>query len=456
MKFVGRTRELDILNQRFKNGKKEFGIIYGSEGIGKSSLLREFLKDKPHIFFQAKKTSAFGQLRALTDEARKNIPLPDDYNYSNWQTALENIIKYMGGKGLVIAIDEYTNISNQDSNFCSMLANVIKNATSEIYFLLTSSDIPQVRNALSSEAPLFELVSFNIELKKLDFRDAIQLIDEISNDEKVRYLTLTATYPYYLKAIDSSKSFEENVKNLFYNEYSPFFNLGEHLLSSITSTQDVYHAILYAIANFKKSNKAIADYINEDDPKVSKYIVTLLNYGVVEKREPFMGNKKSTFYRIVDPMVKFWYKFIYNNQEAIKLDSETLFNDELENINNYVNNSFDFVARLYLEDLNINGELTEYFPELQLYRPEGAAHNNLIKIDGVAEKNGVLLIMDAKPTNQKFDLTMLKDVIKRAQVFNQEFKRKYYIFSKQGFIGMIKELESEDLHFITPNELFIK
>lgn len=44
--FVGRKKELDALNSRYKSDRKEFGVLYGRRRIGKSSILNEFLKGK--------------------------------------------------------------------------------------------------------------------------------------------------------------------------------------------------------------------------------------------------------------------------------------------------------------------------------------------------------------------------------------------------------------------------
>ena len=42
--FVGRKAELAELNQRWNNQHFEFGIVYGTRRIGKTTLLQEFLK----------------------------------------------------------------------------------------------------------------------------------------------------------------------------------------------------------------------------------------------------------------------------------------------------------------------------------------------------------------------------------------------------------------------------
>ena len=42
--FIGRERELKELNDRFNSGRFEMGIIYGARRIGKTSILKHFIK----------------------------------------------------------------------------------------------------------------------------------------------------------------------------------------------------------------------------------------------------------------------------------------------------------------------------------------------------------------------------------------------------------------------------
>ena len=49
LKFVDRVKEIDILEQRYKSNKPEFMIIYGRRRIGKTELIKQFTKEKPHF-----------------------------------------------------------------------------------------------------------------------------------------------------------------------------------------------------------------------------------------------------------------------------------------------------------------------------------------------------------------------------------------------------------------------
>jgi AAA+ ATPase superfamily predicted ATPase len=73
--FLGRKKEINILEMKYNSNKKEFGVIYGRRRIGKSSILTNFLKDKNCIFFQAKKDNAFGNLKSFSYELNKKYDL---------------------------------------------------------------------------------------------------------------------------------------------------------------------------------------------------------------------------------------------------------------------------------------------------------------------------------------------------------------------------------------------
>jgi len=49
--FVNRTEELAYLKRLYKEKNGRLLIIYGRRRIGKTELLRQFSKDKKHLFF---------------------------------------------------------------------------------------------------------------------------------------------------------------------------------------------------------------------------------------------------------------------------------------------------------------------------------------------------------------------------------------------------------------------
>ena len=65
MQFINREIELRDLNERWKKGSSEFFVIYGRRRVGKTELIKQFMKEKPSIYYMADKRSSKEQLREL-------------------------------------------------------------------------------------------------------------------------------------------------------------------------------------------------------------------------------------------------------------------------------------------------------------------------------------------------------------------------------------------------------
>lgn len=453
--FIGRKKELNELNFRFNNSKKEFGVIYGRRRIGKSTLINEFLKDKPNIFFQAKKDSIYGNLRSFSYEIDKLLDLPKSFVFSSMEEAFDSLIEYAKGKRFVIAIDEYPYIVNQDASFPSILQEAIDRAPENLFFLISGSDVGMLKNELENHnSPLYKRRTFEMNVTRLKYSESLEYLKNVDNETKIKYLSFTSTYPYYLSAMDFDIPFEGNIKRLLFNEYGTFFTLPDQLLSNSLNTQDVYNAILYAVSKRKRSNKEIAEYIHEDEAKVSKYIKTLLQSELLDRRETYNGNKKTVYYEIGDPMLRFWYMFIFNNMEKIRMNGEFVYNNLQEDIKQFICYGFEEVSRLYMDELNSKGLLGNIFAPFKPYKVEKSILNRSIEIDGLSNDDEKLIVMECKYRKEKFTLSMLKHLEESASVFPSKYNRVYYLFSKNGFDDEIKKIQSDKYHIVELDDMF--
>ncbi len=453
--FFGRKEELKLLNEKYLSCKKEFGVIYGRRRIGKTTLIREFLKDKPNIFFQAKKDSIYGNLRSFSYEINKVLNLPLYFVFNSFSEAFDSIINHAKNNRFVIAIDEYPYIVNQDSSFPSILQEIIDRAPDNIFFIISGSDISLLKQEIiNHNSPLYKRRTFEMDVKKLKYDEALEYLTNLSNEEKSKFLSLTSTYPYYLSAMDYSLSFEENLKRLLFQEYGTFFTLPDQLLSNSTNTQDVYNAILYAVSKRKRSNKEISEFIQEDEAKVSKYISTLLASELLDKRETYQGNKKTIYYEIGDPMLKFWYYFIFDNQEKIKINGEIVFQNLKNDISKFISFGFEEIARMYMDNLNRKGMLGDVYNQFKPYKVEKSILNRSVEIDGLSDNGKNLIVMECKYRTSKFSLEMLQHLMESASVFPSKLHRIYYLFSKSGFTNNLISFHNDNIHLIDFDMLF--
>ena len=57
--FVARDKDLFRLESLWNKDEFNFVAVYGRRRVGKTALIREFVKNKPHLYFQATKDKQF-------------------------------------------------------------------------------------------------------------------------------------------------------------------------------------------------------------------------------------------------------------------------------------------------------------------------------------------------------------------------------------------------------------
>ena len=209
--FIGRKEELKELQSRYQTTHFEMGVIYGARRIGKTSLIKESIKDRRAFYFQAKESNEYDNRRAFSFQINKLIGIPYTVIYPTFSDAFDELIKYAGTEPFVIVIDEIAYLANADKGFLSELQFCIddKFKNTKIKLLLSGSNISFMKNILKDKrAPLFQRSTFQMHITKLLFSDAVCFLNGLENEEKIKYLSIFGEHPFYLEMIDNEKSFD--------------------------------------------------------------------------------------------------------------------------------------------------------------------------------------------------------------------------------------------------------
>ena len=120
--FVGRKRELSSLEKLYHQQGFGMTVIYGRRRIGKSTLIREFLKDKRAIFYTATKV---GKARNLELFCQQVVSLLDPsltgVSFPSLEAILDFITDRLSGDKLVLVIDELPYWAQDDGALLSVL-----------------------------------------------------------------------------------------------------------------------------------------------------------------------------------------------------------------------------------------------------------------------------------------------------------------------------------------------
>lgn len=458
--FIGRKEELAELSTRFDSGRFEMGVVYGSRRIGKTSLLKEFIKDKAAFYFQAKESSELDNRTAFSIEVNKVIGVPYSFVYPSYSDGFDALLKHAEGKPFVIVIDEIAFISQSDKGFLSELQFNIdhKFKATEVKLILSGSTISFMKDIIKDKTgPLFQRSTFQMHVKKLIYSDALAFLDGLSAEDKIRYLSIFGEHPFYLEMIDKSRSFDENVFNLLFSRFGNLIDAPNKVLPSASKDQNTYNTILKAIAHRRRTNKEIAEYIGKDPNYVAAYLPRLIDNEIIEKRESFNRNQKMNYYEISDNLIRFWYRFVFDNREEIEQNmGKVIFDENLSEINLFISVGFEDVALSYLTEKNVKGELGYYYEVIRGYKVDNSKLGRSIELDGLAKGIGKaknrLLVAECKYRNKALSLTVLEHVRESLSIFSAEYYD-IYLFSKVGFADDLLTLNDPLVHLISITDM---
>jgi len=460
MQFIGRREKLAELERRFNSGRFEMGVVYGSRRIGKTRLLKKFVEDKAAFYFQAKESSDLDNRTAFSAAVNKLIGVPYSFVYPSYSEGFDALLQYADGNPFVIVIDEIAFIVQSDKGFLSELQFNIdhKFKDTEIKLILSGSTISFMKDILKNKrGPLFQRSTFGMNIKKLVYSDALKFFDGLPAEEKVGYLSIFGERPFYLEMIDKSMPFEENIINLLFSRFGNLVEAPDKVLPTASKDQNTYNTILKAIAHRKRTNKEIADYIGKEPNYVAAYLPKLVDNEIIEKRESFNKNQKMNYYEISDNLIRFWYRFVFDNREEILQGmGKVIYEASKEEISLFISAGFEDVALSYLTEKNIKGELGYYYEVIRGYRVDNSKLGRSVELDGLAKGIGKaknrLLVAECKYRSKALSRAVLEHVTESVSIFPSEYYD-IYLFSKSGFADDILSVKDPLIHLITVEDM---
>ncbi len=456
--FYGRTKELAKLEKEYQKNNS-FCTIYGIRRIGKTSLINEFIKDKKHILFQAKEVSNNDNLKSFSYKIGESFNRKDEYIYSSWEKAFDSAISLFNGEKGVIVIDEYPYLVKSYEGISSIIQDVYDNKLkdSNIMLILSGSNLSFMEKELNDkQSSLYKRVTLKMKVNKMSFKEAILFLNGYSNEDKIKFLCMFGTYPFYLSKINKNLSFEENVKELLFNENSILLDSPKLLLSNSSREQSFYNSILMSLSGKKKGLTELSKLMNEDVTKINKYMKTLIDSEIVIKNEMY-NSSRQVYYYIEDPVLRFYYKFLLNNIEKIEAGYGNVLYDRLKkDIHAFIAYSFEDVAISYMEGLSSEGKLSGIYYPIRNLIIEKSELGRSIEIDGIARDEDNLLVIECKFTNEKRTIDDYKQMIENTSIkmFSNIKCFEYYIISKSGFDDSLLKLNDDQLHLISLDDMF--
>ena len=464
--FLGRHYELSQLRRLYDSQDFQLFILYGRRRVGKTSLLKEFCKDKNNIFFSAELSSNKYNLEKFSQIVFAHYSDNRTEPFASWSSALQYINDKQKNSRLVLIIDEFPYMAQSDpallSNFQHIIDHELQNGN--LFVILCGSYMAFMeKEVLSSKSPLFGRRTGQLQLKSFDYFESSLFMEGFTNEDKLMFYGALGGTPLYLRQINPNQSFRENIINAFLRPTSYLYEEPMFLLREELQQPATYNAIIEAIAGGASKASEISSKIDEESSKCLKYIQVLRNLGILYKEIPFgeKGASRHTIYGINDFMFRFWYRYIFNNRTLIENDAhEIVWQHKIEpDYSTYMGLVFEKVCKEFLLRMNTKDRLPFIFTNIGRWWGNDPQNKKQTEIDIIANDRNDYIFCECKWRSTPVDIDVLKKLQHRSNlILGHKDKGKIYyaLFSKADFTDEVKNeaVKKSNLLLFDVDDLF--
>lgn len=118
--FKDREEELKGLNKEWNKDEFSFMVVYGRRRIGKTELIKQFSRDKPHIYILVPQDTEAMQKDRILDIISSNF---DERKPSleSWKEIFDYIREKLEEERIILTLDEFPYLVNSNEAITSYL-----------------------------------------------------------------------------------------------------------------------------------------------------------------------------------------------------------------------------------------------------------------------------------------------------------------------------------------------
>lgn len=467
MNFLGREKEILVLEKEYARDGG-FVVIYGRRRIGKTTLIKQFIKSKTAFYFLATKeveSQSMKRFAGVIARTTGNSVL-QKAAFSDWLDLFQAVADYKPNEKKVLVIDEFPYLVKVNDSFPSILQNawdeILKD--SNVMLILCGSLISMMKkHALSYESPLYGRRTAQMRIAPLPFTTVYEN-QKLSFEEAAEQYSITGGVPKYMEFFSDGQPLYEQIKENVLSKNGFLYEEPNFLLTDEVQVPTNYFSIIKVIADGNHKLGTIAGILGLETSALTPYLKTLSELGFIEKQVPVTErNAEKTrkgLYFISDNFLRFWFRYVYPYKGELELDNTQISLDELDKDfkEKFVAFAYEDICKEIFARL-CSDKAIDFTPsKIGSYWLNDKSGNTQIDVMAVDTVNKRLFAGECKYHNQPVDADVYFELVKKvdnSSEIKSAFKGYtviYGVFSKSGFTSRMTDISNSNPNLFLINE----
>jgi AAA+ ATPase superfamily predicted ATPase len=445
MRFINRDKELDVLEKEYRRKGSSFVVIYGRRRVGKTTLIKEFVKNKKSIYFLADRQKENVQIDRLKEIAAEKFAddVLKDITFDSWDSLLRYIDKNLEiDEKWILVIDEFQYLVKANDALPSILQRLWDEVLKErnIMLILCGSLISMMYDStLSYKSPLYGRRTSQLKLAPLRFKELPAFFLGKTAVELVELYSFLSGVPKYIEIFEESGDVFSAIEKNILDKDSFLYHEPAYILNEELSEITTYFSLMEIISRGEHKIGKIANKMQIPANHLTSFLNRLIELELLEREVPVTDENplksRQGLYFIKDHFFRFWFSYVLPYKSYIEIGAGAFVLKKIkQDFNLFVSQAFERVCR----------ELLLSHPPVEI-RKIGRWWDKNEEIDIVALSENEMLVGECKWWEEKVGINILKDLQRKAEFIRKEKQDLVFVlFAKSGFTPDLERSARED------------
>jgi AAA+ ATPase superfamily predicted ATPase len=320
MKFVDRIEESKRLEQVLNAAKPTFTVVYGRRRLGKSTLLTRMMTDRD-VYYLADQTEANLQRTALAKMIATIIPCFDQVIYPDWNVFFDTLNDRVTQK-FTLCIDEFPYLVGSSPDLPSILQNKLDSKRLKFNLVICGSSQQLMYGlVLDASSPLYGRADAILKITPIKIPYMMEALS-VSALEAIEEYAVWGGVPRYWELREGYANLREAIEGNLLSVNGTLYEEPLKLFKDDIKDMVKTATIMSYIGAGAHRLSEIAGRSGEIATNLSRPLAKLITLGYLTKEIPFGENEKNSkksLYKIADPFMDFYFRFIVPNRSFIEI-----------------------------------------------------------------------------------------------------------------------------------------